>query len=243
MDFTNYKFRCSALGRLLSKSGKFTDGNKTYIEEVFAGEVHNTKKEVSSKYFEKGLFEEESGITLLQNTLHKNQLILKNKERKSNDFIHGEADCIVNGVVYDIKNAWDAFTFENSELTHDYKWQLVGYAWLWKLENAALFFCLNDTPEHLILDEEKKLFYRGNYGTFENEDFIKDCELLRQKHTHSYKPLEERFKVWELSITNEDIETLQGAILIARKYLIELQNERDFRLEKNRRLIGNLKIA
>lgn len=243
MDFTNYKFRCSALGKLVSKSGKFTDGNKTYVQEVFAGEIHQTRKEVTSKYFEKGLFEEESGITILQNTLYKNQLILKNKERKSNDFIHGEADCIVNGTVYDIKNAWDAFTFENSELTHDYKWQLIGYAWLWNLNNAALFYCLNDTPEHLILDEEKKLFYRCNYGTFENEDFIKDCEILRQKHTHSHKPLEERFKIWDFKVTDEEKEQLVPAILNARKYLKELQDERNFRIEKNRSLMGKLKIA
>ena len=240
MDFNNYKFRCSALGKLVSKSGKFTDGNKNYVEEVFAGEIHNTRKEISSKFFEKGLFEEETGITLLQNTLHKNQLILKNKERKSNDFIQGEADCIVNNIVYDIKNAWDAFTFENSQLTHDYKWQLVGYAWLWNLKDARLFYCLNDTPEHLILDEEKKLFYKGNYGTFENEQFIKDCELLRQKHTHSHKPLQERFKVWDLYITEEDIECLKMAVINARCYLLELQNNRNFRIERNRDLMQGL---
>jgi hypothetical protein len=241
MDFTNYKFRCSALGNIVSKSGKFTDGNKTYIDEVFAGIVHNCRKEVNSKFFEKGLFEEESGITLLNQTLYKNSLVLKNKERKENDFIHGEADCIKDGIVYDIKNAWDCFTFEKAELTHNYKWQLVGYAWLWGLDKARLFYCLNNTPEHLILDEERMLFYKGNYGTFENQDYVNDCFDLRKKHTHDNKPLQERFKCFDVEVLESDIESLKQSVVKAREYMNELFEIRNNRIKSNIELMTSIK--
>lgn len=236
-DFNKFEFRSSTIGKILSKSGKFTDGNKTYIEEVFAGHIHKTKKHITSKYFEKGLFEEESGITLLQNTLHKNKLIVKNKERKSNGYIHGEADCIVDGIVYDIKNAWDCFTFEKAELTHDYEWQLVSYAWLWGLEEARLFYALNDTPEYLILDEERRLMYSGNYGTTENEQYIIDCKKLRERHVHRNKPLEERFKLFEVVVTSEKIDQIKKAVIKAREYMIELNQERNIRILINKSLM------
>ncbi|MDI6963987.1 hypothetical protein QMN65_26050, partial [Escherichia coli] len=77
---------------------------------VYAGAVNGVRKEVTSKYFEKGLFEEQSGIDLLNDTIYKGQLVVKNKERKNNGFIQGECDVIKDGYVYDIKNAWDVFT-------------------------------------------------------------------------------------------------------------------------------------
>lgn len=241
MNFENYEFRCSAIGKILSKSGKFTDGNKTYIEEVFAGVIHNVQKEINSKFFEKGLFEEESGITLLQNTLHKGELILKNKQRKHNGFIHGEFDCITkSGIVYDIKNAWDCFTFEKSDLTHDYKWQLISYAWLTGAKKARLFYCLNDTPEHILVQEEKKLFYSGNYIHTEDSNYINNCNELRKKHIHSHKPLEERFKVWDIEFTDDDFECIKQAVINARVYLQELYDKRQLRLKENLSLMDNL---
>src|SRR3954467_8564872 len=104
MDFSNYQFRCSALGKVVSKSGTLTDANKTYLSEVFIGEVYGIRRDITSKYFEKGIYQEEDGITLLQSALYPKKLVLKNKERLRNDFIHGEHDAKVDGIVYDIKN-------------------------------------------------------------------------------------------------------------------------------------------
>lgn len=238
MDFSNYKFRCSALGNLVSASGKFTDGNKTYIREVFIGALNNVRKEVTSKYFEKGLFEEESGISLLNDTLYRGQLCVKNKERKQNDYIHGEADCIKGGYVYDIKNAWDVFTFGNASLTHNYRWQLIGYMWLWEMDKARLFYCLNDTPEHILATEERRLFYAGNYVSIESPDYIEDCRKLREKHVHSHRPLWERFKVFDVERADEDIERLKASINQARAYMDELYAEHTAHVERNMELMG-----
>lgn len=237
MNFDNYKFRCSALGKIVSKSGKFTDGNKTYIEEVFIGEVFNVRKEVTSKFFEKGLFEEESGITMLNKTLYPKSILVKNKERKTNDFIHGEADCIKDGVVYDIKNAWDTFTFGKADLTHDYKWQLVGYMWLWELDKARLFYCLNNTPDHIFEAEARKMLW-NNFISEDSPEYIEAYNNLKSKHTHDTKLIEERFKIWDIERNEDEIESLKKSIDMARCYMNELWAHREAILNKNRLLMG-----
>ena len=79
MDFSNYKFRCSALGNIVSKSGKFTDGNKTYIEEVFIGELYGVRKESYGKAIEKGKYCEEDGITMLNKAIYPGSIVIKNR--------------------------------------------------------------------------------------------------------------------------------------------------------------------
>lgn len=237
--FDNYKFRCSALGNIVSKSGIFTEGNKTYIQECFIGEIEGVKKEAYGKALEKGKFCEEDGITMLNKTIHKGELLLKNKIRKSNDFIHGECDVFHKGFVYDIKNAYDRFTFGKAELTHNYKWQLIGYMWLWEAEKSRLFYCLNDMPEHLLIEEERMLFYKNKwkYASVESEEYIADCIELRKAHRYENKPLETRFKVWDLERDNGEIELLKKAITRARKYMNELYDDYVAMIEKNKSLI------
>jgi hypothetical protein len=236
--YDNYLFRCSALGKIVSKSGKFTETTKSYLQELFIEDIYGVRKQIHSKYFEKGLFEEESGITLLNETLYKGKLILKNKTRKSNEFIQGECDCVApDGIVYDIKNAWDRFTFGNAELSHDYYWQLVGYMWLWELNQGRLFYCLNNTPEHLLCAEERKLFYSGNYLTFEDKDYINDCEKLRKAHNYNAMPLEDRFKVWDVLKSEDDVLKLMGSVLMARNYMNELYEEHIKHIERNKAMM------
>ena len=96
MNLTDYKFRCSSLGEIISKSGKTTQTMLSYLQRIYIEQSEGIRKDINSKYFEKGLFQEEDGISMLQNTLHKNSLVLKNKERKSNDFIHISCNTITN---------------------------------------------------------------------------------------------------------------------------------------------------
>lgn len=238
MYFDNYKFRCSALGKIMSKSGKLTDNNITYLTEMFIGEMEGIRKEITSKYFEKGNYMEEDGITLLQDTLHRGKLILKNKERKENDFIHGEADCIVGDIIYDIKNAWDRFTFGKASLTFEYEWQLRGYMWLWDKPNSRLFYCLNNMPEHLLCDMERQLFYKHYFATMEDEEYIKLCMELRKKHNYDHMPLYARFRYWEIENNKERIEKAKSKIKECRTFLNELFDLRQDELRQNIEMMG-----
>src|SRR5690606_25247155 len=215
--FENYTFRCSSLGKIISKSGKFTDGIKTYLEELFVEEIYGVKKEAFGKSIDKGVFCEEDGITMLGETLLKGQLVLKNKERRMNDFINGECDVFKNGVIYDIKNALDLFTFAKSSLTWDYEWQLKGYSWLWNSNKAVLYYCLNNMPEAMLEEQKMQMFYRNRwrYSTMESEDYIRDCEKLEEIHNYDRMEIFERFKFWELNVNDNDIERIKSSVLEA----------------------------
>lgn len=239
MRFDNYEFRCSALGKIMSTRGDLTQSNKTYLTELFIGEINGIRKEISSKYFEKGNLTEQDGLTLLNKTLYPENLLVKNKERKHNGWIHGETDCITpDGLVYDIKNAWDKFSFGKADLTNEYEWQLRGYMWLWEADKARLFYCLNNMPEGLLIDEERKLFYANHFVSYEDKEYQRLCEELREKHNYDNMELWERFKVWDVDHSDEMIDKLKAKIKACRAYLNKLWAEEVYRIVKNRSLMG-----
>lgn len=237
--FSNYLFRCSALGNIISKSGKLTDGVKTYLQECFIGEIYNVRKEAYGKALEKGVLCEEDGISMLQN-IYPGQLLLKNKEEKKNDYIKGSCDVFKNGIVHDIKNAYTLFTFGKAELSWLYEWQVKGYAMLWNTKKGMLFYCLNDMPEQMLIEEERLLFYKNKWAftTMEDENYLKACEELRNAHKYGSMNLWERFKTWEVTLSDEDIEVIKNAVVVARKYLNELWEEHQAMIAKNKSLLS-----
>jgi hypothetical protein len=243
MDFSKYIFRASELGKIIGASGKLTDGNKTYLKEIFTSAINGTRKQIQSKYFEKGLFAEKSGINLLNKVIPTFIDSVKNTERKTNEFITGEIDTEKESILYDVKNAWDIYTFDKADLTHEYKLQLKGYLWLWEAQQARLFYCLNNTPEHILSSEARKLFYAGNYVTEESPEYIEDYHELIKQHTHDFKPLEERFKIWDVYLEDCDIENMKSGITSAREYLNTLWEKREEQIKYNRSLMSSAFIA
>jgi hypothetical protein len=237
--FSNYMFRCSALGNIISKSGKLTDGVKTYLQECFIGEIYKVRKEAYGKALEKGVLCEEDGISMLQN-IYPGQLLLKNKEEKRNGLIKGSCDVFKNSIVHDIKNAYTLFTFGKAEKSWIYEWQVKGYAMLWNTKKGRLFYCLNNMPEQMLLEEERLLFYKNKWAfvSMEDENYLKACEELRAAHKYDHMPIYERFKVWDIDYTDNDTEIITASVEAGRKYLGELWEEHCEMVLKNMSLIG-----
>ena len=241
LDFSNYKFRCSSLGKIVSKSGNLTQTTKTFLLELWIKEKFCIEKDINSKYLEKGISCESDGRSILQKVFYRDEFVSKNKIRLENDFLSGEYDYFSNtdNTVTDIKNAWDLFSFHKAELTHDYKWQLKGYAMLLGIKKCRLLYCLNDMPDFLLCEEEKKMFYNGKFLSTESQEFLSACQDLRKKYTYGYLKLEERFKYWHFECTNQDIDEIKKSVELSRKYLIELENNYYELKEKNICLIFN----
>lgn len=238
-NFNNYIFRCSSLGKIMSAKGDLTVANKTYLGELFTETMEGKRKEISSKYFEKGNFMEEDGVGMVNDWFYPTKLLTKNKERKVNSFISGECDLKHDGIIWDIKNAWDVFTFGKAELTDAYEWQGRGYMWLWGVDVFRLFYCINNMPEHLIIEEEKKMFYRHSFISPEDEEYQKLCIELRAFHNYDSKPIYEKFKVWEIQNEADQIEKLKAKIIKCREYLNFLLAEHKNRIEYNIKLMGS----
>lgn len=238
--FNHYTFRASQVGKIISKSGKLTQGVQTHLTELFSEKIYGVRKEITSKYFEKGVINEIDGVDLLNRTLHKGLFLSKNHNRFHNDFVQGEIDCETKDIIYDIKNAWDQFTFEKAEMTWDYEWQLRAYMWLWNKHKARLFYCLTQMPDHLIEAEAKRYWYREKLD-IHNPDGLEYEDVYMafvEKYDFSKLPDEERFKVWEIHHDDEKIEQLQDAVLDARKYLNQLDDERNERIRRNKIMMG-----
>ena len=220
--FNDFKFRCSALGKVISKSGKLTEYNKTYIKECFIGDVYKVQKDIQSKYFEKGIACEQDGLQMLNDVLYKGQYLPKNKVEFENEYIKGTPDAVYKGKVYDIKNAYDLFTFGKAHLSWDYEWQVKGYLYLTHQKEGAIFYTLSDMPDYLISQEEKSLFYRGNYLTFESPDFQEACIELRKKYIYNYMSVSERFKLFPVQLTDCDVQIIEASVLNARSEMNNL---------------------
>ena len=159
------KFRCSSLGKLMteprSKSeGPLSVGAKTYIRELAAQEIFGVDFVVSSKAMEKGIEAEGDSIDLLNSV--RGLSLVKNTERRSNDFITGECDLFDASARrgHDIKTSWSIATFPITIADCEdklYEWQMRGYMALWDAEEWEVDYCLVDTPERLIAFEPMDL--------------------------------------------------------------------------------------
>lgn len=234
----NFKFRCSSLGSIISKSGKLTDGNKTYIQKCWIENKYNVKSDIQSKYFDKGIACEQDGLMLFKEVFYPDKLILKNRKHFNNDFIQGTPDVIVNPMLADIKNAYNLFTFGNASLTWDYEWQLKGYMYLTGLKESVLFYCLVDMPDFLLIQEEESLFYKGGFLTTESSDYCEAVVELRKTYIYDYMAKEERFKIFNVELTDSDIETIEYSVLQARDYMNQLETEYSNRIEYNQTLLN-----
>ena len=159
------KFRCSSLGKLMteprSKSeGPLSVGAKTYIRELAAQEIFGVDFVVSSKAMEKGIEAEGDSIDLLNSV--RGLSLVKNTERRSNDFITGECDLFDASARrgHDIKTSWSIATFPITIADCEdklYEFQMRGYMALWDAEEWEVDYCLVDTPERLIAFEPMDL--------------------------------------------------------------------------------------
>ncbi len=154
----DYKFRCSSIGKLMTEprtkaEGPLSVGAKTYIRELAAQEIFGIEFEFSSKETEKGIEVEDESIALLNRV--RGLDLVKNAERRSNDFITGECDLFdaPGRRGHDLKSSWSAKTFPIVVADCEdklYEWQMRGYMALWDASEWEVDYALVDTPERLI---------------------------------------------------------------------------------------------
>lgn len=263
-NFDNWKCRCSALGKIMpteasetpkkdgsprKNAGKMSKETITYLQEVFIGEIHGVQKEAYGRQLDKGVACEDDSFKMINELFYPGRFIAKIKEPTENEYIKGTADCITpDEIIWDAKNAWDRFTFGKAEFHHNYLWQGKGYMYLYKKEYFRLIYTLINLPEHMVMDEERKMFYtQRKWTSFNDTDYLKACEELRAAHNYDNLPVEEKFKVWELQHSKEDDERIKTAVIAARTYLNQLLEEHKDAVESNKKLIEaahhNLKVA
>ena len=159
-----HKFRASSLAAIMtdpkSKDELLSVGAKTAIEKLAKQAVYGYEESFGSKYTDKGIQVEDEAIELYNAvffTAHK-----KNTERKTNEWITGEADIVSPNKIIDIKSPWSLSTFPataDSGKDATYEWQGRAYMWLWNVAEFEIAYCLVNTPTELIGYEDERLHF------------------------------------------------------------------------------------
>lgn len=230
MDFSQIKIHCSSLGHLYTEpklkadkeAGKLSATAKTHLIKVYAKEYWGKEQELDTKEVKKGNFSEGAGIALLNKRDGGNRV--KNKIRKSNEWISGECDVDEPDEVEDVKMSWNADTFLpklTEPIDRLYWTQLQGYMWLYNKPFGKLSYCLVSTPEELIIEEEMWLLKRMNVLSEESPEYIKAAEKLRFNMTFDEIPINERIISHVVHRDNDFIATIPGVVTKARQFLQE----------------------
>lgn len=191
---------------------------KTYLADIYTEVMFDRKDDIKSKYLEKGLLLEEDAIT--QHSMNTGKMYRKNKQRLHNEFIDGEFDYedAALQIVKDAKVNWSIIQFNriaSKPIDINYKWQLKGYMWLKDYKKAELVYSLLNTPEHLIVKEERKL----KYELPDEADYEAACAELRHNHIYDDIDIKDKERVYNVNHTDEDIEFIKQQIVYARAYL------------------------
>lgn len=220
--FDNIKFRASSVGRLMiepqKKSEALSETTKKYLIEAYIHEMYRRKKDISSKYLEKGTTVEEDSITLYSR--FKGVFLRKNERKYEGAFFSGTPDCVTD-IVIDFKSSWDIFTFFDAKFGKqkpDYYWQMQVYMHLTGLESATLAYCLVNTPTHLVKAEQRKLLYKVG-DTMGEAAIIRKTQEIERNMTFDDIAISERVHEIEIKRNESDIDRLIERVKQCREYM------------------------
>lgn len=175
MNVDNILFRCHSIGDIMGVKGLGDTGKKraiyTYLEYKYG-----RRKQIKSKYLEKGTLCEPESFGIIKNVLGLD--LSKNEERIDNEFLSGECDAISENCVVDLKNSWDIWTFHDSIIKYntDYEWQLRCYMELYQKGESKLIYTLINAPDSMVLAALEKESYK--YPEHDTPEWV-EVEIIK----------------------------------------------------------------
>lgn len=229
----NQKVKLQELIAKRDAKPQLTQGAKTHCKKWLKNKLYGRREEIKSKYIYKGNKSEEDGFTLMALYVIKD-MVYKNTERKSNEWLEGECDLFHNKIVYDNKCSWSLETFpmyDDEATNEDYIKQLNSYSWLWDAEKAILCYTLIDTPDELVeqairwendVDKRYKIVERMIY-TNDNFERLKSIHFASSTlDTFKEIPEEDRIISFEIDIDLTMRDKLKRNVELCREYIYEL---------------------
>jgi hypothetical protein len=216
--------------RLIQKrdNPELSDTCKAELVKIYIHEKYGRTKEITSKYFEKGIVCEEDSITLIARL--KKTMFFKNEARIQNEYLTGEPDLFEGDSidkaehVIDAKSCWDIFTFftaKTKPLDRGYYFQLQGYGALTGAPKLSLAYCLVDTPESLVNEEKYRLLKRMDVLTSEDPAYLAAAAELEKNMTYPDIPIEERLQEFTFKRNEEVIKSIYARLDKCRIWLNE----------------------
>jgi len=151
-----------------------SDTTKSFVYDWLKESIYGVKKQIKSKYLDKGITYENTAIDKAIEWLDL-PFVLKNESFFEDDYFTGTPDLISEDRIYDIKCSWDCFTFplfETEIPTKDYFYQLQVYMHLTGKKNATLVYVLLNTPEEMHWETQH------NYDALDKKYRIKTFDIV-----------------------------------------------------------------
>lgn len=211
-----FKIRASAASQIMtnprSKSEVLSETCKSYVRDQWIADTYKREKDFTSLAIQKGLMNEEQGITAL--SLHLGEMITKNQKHYSNDYITGTPDLMIDDTVYDIKCSYNIWSFAKAELTPAYDWQIKSYMDLLGVKKGYVVYVLTNTPESIIQAELRSIVWKLQ----DDDDMLEIEQGLRKEMTYDDIPAKDKIKLFPVEYSQEAIENLYGRVELCREY-------------------------
>lgn len=231
---------------------QLSESCKKYLVKAYAIEKYNRIPDITTKQMVKGTTAEDAAIELfgfVEDRPHN-----KNKQRLSNDFISGTPDLfdgetvVTSEEVIDVKCSWDIFTFLNNianPVNRMYYYQLQGYMALTGAKRGTLAYCLVNTPDEMIADEKRRLFYKMQCVTEEDPRYIARASGIDRNMIFDDIPPQERVLKYSVERDDEIIGKIYDKVAKCREFLLEFEQDhlfftKGFRKEIKKGSVGEL---
>jgi hypothetical protein len=218
------KIRASQLGKIMtsprSKGEVLSQTAKTYLQELALEDKYGIRKDINSRYMDKGNLVEDEAIQLASSVLEL-EFVVKNEEYFSNDYIKGTPDVLGSNFILDVKASWTGATFpwfEDECPNKDYYFQMMAYMWLCDRDKALLCYTLINTPEDIVLDEIRRVAWAKK----ELEPSESTENDVRAQHEFDHIPTDKRVKAYLIERDEQVIEQIKEKIEHAREYYNEI---------------------
>jgi hypothetical protein len=213
-----FKCRASQLGKLMTNGRdrkSMGETAKSYVKEWYISELTGKKKEIKSKYLERGNAMEDVAIQRVAK--HYGVELVKNELFLENEFFTGTFDCRTIDRVIDTKVPFDCFTFPffETELDPMYYAQMQVYMNLTGLRKASVCYCLENGSDEQI----ERLSWQFAKDLGKDETDIDDWNNAEAQLNYDHLSDNLRIKPFEIEYDEAFIAEAQQRVLDSRNYL------------------------
>lgn len=197
---------------------QFGASAKSYIRDCWRAREYDYVEPLVSNEILKGWLVEDESIGVLTRQCP-GGFRVKNDVRYEDGHFSGEPDIITETHVEDVKSSFNLRTFMEVEHPSSiYHAQAQVYMALTGIPRFRLAYVLVDTPYQIVVEEQKKLYYRF-FCNEEDPNYKQAVKEVAAMHTPSKRIDEEkRIKIFEISYNEMYIERLRKRVEAARVY-------------------------
>lgn len=237
INWDGIKFRASSWANLLTEpkeksakdKGELSITCQKELLIIYEEYVWGRKQDITTKQMEKGLVCENDGITLYSRL--EKRLFIKNEERLENDWATGHPDIYTGESILkaeevdDMKISWNSRTFLPNILAlmngdkNQYEPQLNVYFDLTGAKKGGIVYTLVSAPMNIIEDEKRKLLYKMDVATEENDEFKKAAAELERNMIFEDIDYRERCVKIPVKRNDELIEKMKNKVPRMREWL------------------------